>query len=369
MELQVIRYDQVPLGKPLPCNLYDRDGNVVLKAGDVVNSNRQLEELRDNGLFVPKRAGATTEAAKETPCNLLETLPPQLERVFGRMSVDQDFPQRIQALSKSVQKACEVDREACIGWIFLGCDVRYVIGHPLHTALLCELVAGQLGWSEEERLPLLNAALTMNVAQLLVQEKLQRSATKLDPAQRAQVNEHPGQGLEMLQKLGINDAVWLNAVAQHHERMDGSGYPGALAGEAISREARLLAVVDVYTALISEHGHRRAFAPNAALKEIYMLRGKQLDAQMTEMLIKVIGVFPPGCYVKLANGEIAVVTRAGQTATAPVVYSFVNPRGQAITTYPKRDCTQAQFAIKEVLIKSKVDVVLNNKAALWGYKS
>lgn len=371
MELQVIRHDQVPLGKPLPCNVYDRDGNLILKAGEVVNSARQLDELRDNGLFIPKRDQATPPppVAKESPFALLDPMPAQVERLYGRMSVDPDFPGRVSAVAKNIQKACELDREACVSWIFLASDMRYVIGHPIHTAILCELVASQLEWPAEERLVLLNAALTMNLAQLLVQNKLHSQAQKLDPAQRAQVNEHCSLAVEMLQKYQVNDALWLNAVLQHHERLDGSGYPGALSGEAISREARLIAVADVYAALVAEHAHRRAFAANAALKEIYLLRGKQLDSQMTEMLIKVVGVFPPGCYVRLANGEIAVVTRNGPAPTAPIVYSFVNPRGQAINVYSKRECVHPQFAIKEVLTKAKVDVTLNNRIALWGYKA
>ncbi len=371
MELQVIRHDQVPIGKPLPCNVYDRDGKLVLKAGEVVNSNRQLEELKDNGFFIPKRdkAAPPPPPPKESPFALLDPMPAQVERLYGRMSVEPDFPGRVSAVAKNIQKACEIDREACVAWLFLASDMRYVIGHPILTAILCELVARQLGWPEEERLVLLNAALTMNIAQLVVQDKLHRQAQKLDPPQRAQINEHCGQALEMLQTYEVTDALWLSAVVQHHERLDGSGYPGALKGESIAREARLIAVADVYAALISEQAHRRAFAANAALKEIYMLRGKQLDSQMTEMLIKVVGVFPPGSYVRLANGEIAVVTRNGPTPTAPIVYSFVNPRGQSINVYAKRECVNPQFAIKEVLTKSKVDATLNNRAALWGYKT
>ena len=370
MELQVIRHEQVPLGKPLPCNVYDRDGNLVLKAGAVVNSNRQLDELRDNGLFISKqdKVEAPPPPPKESPFNLLDPMPAQVERLYGYMSVEPDFSGRVNAVAKNIQKACEIDYEACLGWIFLAGDMRYVIGHPIHTAILCELVAKHLAWTEDERLALLNAALTMNIAQLLIQDKLYHHPQKLDLKQRAQVNEHCALGIEMLTKYAVTDPVWRNAVLQHHERLDGRGYPQELAGEAITREARLLAVADVYAALVTEHTHRRAFTANAALKEIYLQRGKQLDSQMTDTLIKVVGIFPPGCYVRLANGEVAVVARQGPTPTAPIVYSFVNPRGQSINVYSKRECTQEMFAIKEVLIKSKVDVTLNKKAALWGYK-
>ena len=371
MELQVIRHDQVPLGKPLPCNVYDREGTLLLKAGEVVNSNRQLDEMRDNGLFIAKqdKTEAPAPPPKESPFALLDPLPAQVERLYGHMSVEAGFPGRVAALTAIIQKACEIDREACVAWMFLASDMRYVTGHPIHTAILCELVAQQLAWPVEQRQALLNAALTMNVGQLLLQDKLMRQAEKLDPSQRMKVNEHCAMSVDMLKKYEVTDSVWLNAVLHHHERLDGSGYPKGLSGEAVSREGRLLAVADVYAALVVEHGHRRAYAANAALKEIYLLRGKQLDSQATEMLIKVVGVFPPGSFVRLANGEIAVVTRHGPAPTAPTVYSFVNPRGESINVYAKRECAQPQFAIKEVLIKSKINVAFNNRAGLWGYKS
>ena len=121
--------------------------------------------------------------------------------------------------------------------------------------------------------------------------------------------------------------------------------------------------------LVTSQAHRPALAANAAFKIIYAQRGKQLDSQMTDTLIKVMGIFPPGSYVKLANGEIAVVAHHGPTPTAPIVYSFINPRGQAVNVYAKRECAHAEFAIKEVVIKSKVVVTLNQKSKIWGYKS
>jgi HD-GYP domain-containing protein (c-di-GMP phosphodiesterase class II) len=73
-----------------------------------------------------------------------------------------------------------------------------------------------------------------------------------------------------LQQLGVTNPAWLTAVSQHHERFDGSGYPAGLSAETITREARLIAVADVYAAMVIEHAHRRAYAANVALKEIYL---------------------------------------------------------------------------------------------------
>jgi hypothetical protein len=160
----------------------------------------------------------------------------------------------------------------------------------------------------------------------------------------------------------------METVMQHHERLDGSGYPRALSGEAVSSGARLLAIADVYCALVTEHAHRRALLPNAALKELYLLRGKALDGAMVEQFIKVAGVYPPGTLVKLANGELAVVARHGEAATTPIVHSVVSARGAALNVYPKRECSDPQCAIKEVLSHAKANVTINHKPGLWGYK-
>lgn len=189
--------------------------------------------------------------AKKTPFVILGALPGVVERLFGYMSVEPNFAGRVLAVSNVIQDACGIDRDASVAWVFIGPDARYVIAHPIHTAILCELVARQLGWSEHERLSLLSAALTMNIGKFVLQHKLSVLAAPLTSAQRSEMQAHCANGVAVLQKLEVDDSVWLTAVAQHHERLDGSGYPQALSAEVIQREAHLNAVADVYVALVT----------------------------------------------------------------------------------------------------------------------
>jgi len=370
MELQVIRFEDVPLGEPLPWHVYDRDEVLLLRKGEIVHSHHQLDDLRVDGLFIPKNTedAPPPEPPKQSPFALLNHLPGAVERLFGRMSVEPNFKGRTHAVAKTVQEACAIDHDAALGWIFIGPECRYVIGHPIRAAIVCELVGLQLGWPAEERETLLCAALTMNIGQLVLQHKLLGQKEPLTPKQRDDINRHCQDGHELLQKLEVTDAVWLETVMQHHERLDGSGYPRALAGDAVSAPARLLAIADTYCALVTEHAHRRALLPNAALKELYLQRGKALDGAMVEQFIKVAGVYPPGTLVKLANGETAVVTRQGAAPTSPVAHSVVSSRGAALNVYPKRDCSEAPHAIKEVLSHARANVTINHKPGLWGYK-
>lgn len=370
MELQVIRFEDIPLGEPLPWHVYDRDEVLLLRKGKIVHSHHQLDDLRVDGLFIPRNANEEPppEPPKQSPFALLNHLPSAVERLFGRMSVEPNFKGRTQAVARIVQEACAIDRDASLGWIFIGPECRYVIGHPIRAAIVCELVGAQMGWSEEERQTLLCAALTMNIGQLVLQHKLLGQKEPLTPKQREDLNRHSRDSHDLLQKLDVTDPGWLDTVLQHHERLDGSGYPAALSGDAVSIHARLLAIADIYCALVTEHAHRRALLPNAALKELYLQRGKALDGTMVEQFIKVAGVYPPGTLVKLANGEIAVVTRHGAAPTAPVAHSLVSPRGAALNVYPKRECSEPQHAVKEVLSHARASVTISHKPGLWGYK-
>jgi HD-GYP domain-containing protein (c-di-GMP phosphodiesterase class II) len=371
VELQVIRFEDIPFGQPLPWHVYDRDEVLLLRKGEVVHSHHQLDDLRVDGLFIPKNPqdeAPPPEPPKQSPFAVLSHLPSAVERLFGRMSVEPNFKGRTHAIAKSVQEACAIDRDASLGWLFLGPECRYVIGHPIRAAIVCELVGLQLNWPETEREGVLCAALTMNIGQLVLQHKLLGQKEALAPKQREDVRRHCQDGNELLERLEVTDLRWLEAVTQHHERLDGSGYPRALSGDAIAPGARLLAIADIYCALVTEHAHRRALLPNAALKELYLMRAKGLDGAMVEQFIKVAGVYPPGTLVKLANGELAVVSRHGATATTPIVHSVVSPRGGALNVYPKRESSDPQFAIKEVLSHAKANVTINHKPGLWGYK-
>lgn len=370
LELQGIHWEDVPLGTPLPCHMYDRDGTLLLRAGEVINSRRQLDDLRVEGLFIQKRGteDAPPEPPKRSPFAQLEPVPASVERLYGWMTVEPNFAGRTRAVSKVIQAACLTDRDATLGWLFLGTEARYVVAHPIHTAILCEFVATQMGWSEEERLDLIDAALTMNIGHLVAQHKLHGHATALTPGQREEIHKHSRDGYDLLLELKVAETKWCEAVLQHHERLDGSGYPAGLKGDAISPFARLIAVADVYCALISEHAHRHALPPNAALKQLYLMRGTLLDGAMVEQLIKLSGAYPPGCLVRLANGELAVVTHPGPTPAAPIVHSVISARNTALNVYPKRETQTAEFAIKEVLSLARTKVTINQKARLWGYK-
>ena len=371
MDLQHIHENEIVVGQPIPWNVYDREGILLLREGHILETDHQLQELKERGLFL-KRDPTDSHVAppvreKPSPFVLLDGMYEQVEKLFGRMTVDSNFSEKVFALCKIVQTACDIDTNAALASIFIGREGRYSIVHPIHAAVLCELVARHMKWPVEERALLLAGAITMNIGMLSLQDKMYHQEEPASEAQRMELSKHPQLGLEILKNAGVTDEIWLNSVQQHHELFDGSGYPARLSGDAISRNAKMITLADVYGSLVQGRDYRPPMLQNNAMRELFLQRGKRADPLLADQFIKTVGLYPPGTFVRLVNGEVAIVTRHGKSVAAPIAHSVVGPRGAPLSVYIKRDCGNERFAIREPISKAQADIKIR-RYQLWGYQ-
>lgn len=164
---------------------------------------------------------------------------------------------------------------------------------------------------------------------------------------------------------GVGDPLWLEAVLHHHERLDGSGYPHGLRGDDIPHLARLLGIVDIYTAMLRPRTYRDAVPARMALRNIFLERGKQVDEALATLLIKELGVYPPGTLVRLANDEIGVVLHRGGDAAHPQVSRLMTAEGYRASVAVVRDTHAAEFQIVDSVPHGRYPGLLPNIAALW----
>ena len=128
--------------------------------------------------------------------------------------------------------------------------------------------------------------------------------------------------LKLLEPIDGIDEVSRTLIKQHHERLDGSGYPDGLRGEQISQYGRMIAIVDTYDSLTTTRPYREAFKPADALKK---MRDEELglDKELVNKFIGCIGAHPIGSLVKLASGRLAMVMRLNHLhPLSPVVMIF-----------------------------------------------
>lgn len=354
----------VQIGRPLPFDAFDDHGKLLLRKGFVIGSESQLERLLERGLFRlagPEEAPAGTgPAAAGRPArdtghkvSVLE-LVLEVQRGLETLALmdapgQTGFTARVHALAAQLQRGFYLDPDAAIASIQMCHAGRYGARRMVHSAILGELLLSQTGEGEAERLTVMCAALTMNLSMMDLQDTLYLQRTPPTGEQQAIVRQHPTAGVALLRSLGVGDAVWLDIVGQHHEMIDGSGYPAGLAGAAILRSAQLLAMVDRYGAMATGRGYRAAALPNVVLKSIFMDKGKGVDAGLAGQLVKAVGIYPPGSLVALANGDVAVVVKRTQNASQPVVRCVKTYRGQILEQPRKRATSEPAYAITRLI--------------------
>jgi len=367
-----IQLEEITVGKELPWAVYDSKNTLLLKKGYIISSQRQLDLLLSKGLYRAKGEGADAEPAKPlskiNPFDAMSQFISRLQQAnkhFLTGNQEANPVASIQRLAGDLQKVCDDDPDAMLGIVHLWDVKEYACFHNIAVAILCELVSDRLGISTEGRLTLLCAALTANLGMHELHDDLHQHKGPLRAEQKLSIQNHPEESVALLQKVGVNDQKWLTAVLQHHERMDGKGYPQQLSFEKICNEAKLIGLADMYSAKVSHRGDRGAIPSKEVLKELFAKKDRQYDEQLALVFIKEMTIFPPGSFVRLANGDIALVIKRKPDSMWPWVASLVTPRGGPYATPMRRDSAQEQFQIKEMV--KQVEKLPLNLQALWGY--
>jgi len=163
----------------------------------------------------------------------------------------------------------------------------YTAGHLSRVALFAERIARQLGAPGETVSAVRIAGALHDVGKNGLSNALLSQESALTPDQRRLIDEHVAIAIRALRELPLPPQV-LTAIAQHHERLDGSGYPLGLAGAEISTGARILAVADTVEAMLHARPYRPAFAPDAVIHELMTARARTLDAAAVDAALTLL---------------------------------------------------------------------------------
>ncbi len=350
---------QIKPGSPLAWGIRDSNGKLLLARGHRVTDAAMLEALLARGMFVDAeemRAGGASARGVQAP----------KEGFFGRWRLSSARlnslltappPELRGALDDVVNVLVALaDRhpDKVLFQILRHDQTRlqsYGVSHSLHCAAVCCLTGKRMGWDESQRRALVSAAMSMNLSMIELQGRLAVQAAAPSAEQRAAIHAHPHKSAEMLSAGGVTDTLWLQAVEQHHELVDGTGYPTGRTD--VAEFAQALHYVDVFTAKLSARASRGALPANVAAREIFTNSGGHA---LAAALIKEFGIYPPGCFVRLASGEIAIVIQRGATVNTPVVACLTKSNGQPMMRPLRRETTTKESAVVAIVPDSDVMV-------------
>ncbi|MEJ2092559.1 MAG: HD domain-containing protein [Syntrophobacterales bacterium] len=157
----------------------------------------------------------------------------------------------------------------------------YTAGHQRRVALLAVTIAQEMGLDQDRRESLRVACTLHDIGKIVVPAEILSKPGRINPLEQELVKSHSRVGYEILKEIDFPGEI-ADFVLQHHERLDGSGYPAGLQGEEISLEARIIAVADVVEAMIFHRPYRPSLGVESALEEISQERGKGLDAKVVD---------------------------------------------------------------------------------------
>lgn len=180
--------------------------------------------------------------------------------------------------------------------------------HALNVSVLCLMVGKEFDLSEEELRTLSLGAVFHDIGELNVSGKILLKRPNLTPGERDSYRQHPRFGKDMVRKFSGFPKASLDVIYQHHERLDGSGYPMGLKGEdAISLFSRIVMVVDRYDDLCNDQDIERRLTPAEALSHLFVKQKTMFWPQAVVALVRVLGVYPPGSLVLLSDESIGMV--------------------------------------------------------------
>ena len=350
--MQLIPFDEVRLqvvaGEVIPWDVRTVSGELLLARGQLVRDIHMADALQSRGAFVditpPGQPGI--EDVYDDQDDSLPNRWISLEaRLGGLLRAPEDplfLPRLRHTMASVVSTAQEHSNE--LVYLILRHDhsrlQNYGVAHALHCASLCALLAHRMGWSGSRCVSLVGAALTMNISIIDLQGRLAGGSEPPSAAEREQIDEHPLASARTLRAAGLVDAEWLQSVEQHHEVNGGTGYPRKVDGP--SDMSQLLRLVDIFTAKHSPRTGRGPLPAHQAARELFL---QSRNDPFANILIKELGIYPPGCFVLLASGETAVVTHVGETARTPQVAVVINKAGEALMQPLRRNTALPLHAI------------------------
>lgn len=203
-------------------------------------------------------------------------------------------------------------------------DIRtfddYTFAHSVNVAILSIMTGITLGYHDLKLKELGLGALLHDIGKTKIGIDILNKPDDLNKEEYDEIKKHPAYGFEILRQYQDIPLLSAHVAYQHHERWDGKGYPRNLVGEDIHEYARIVAVADVYDALLADRPYRPAYTVNQALTVLKRMANTYLDKNIVTALISNIAIYPIGSIVELNTGDIALVVDVNKDyPTRPVL--------------------------------------------------
>ncbi len=280
---------------------------VYIREGEDVEA-----EIPQEDLTVSEKAQKVIEkltVADRTRVTLTESVKKRVQEGISYLYSNteaEDFADASKSIASELLKAIDDNDALAVDISMLKVSDEYTFKHSVDVATMAMVVAKKMGYSEEEVYDIGVAGLLHDLGKSKVPPEILNKPGKLTEEEFEIMKKHSIHSYSILKdNKGIKDSVKL-AVLQHHEKINGQGYPMGLVSSQICKFAKILTVVDIYDALVTERPYKEAFTQRDAV-EMLMAMTYELDMDALKGFLGSVILYPVNCIVQLSNGESARV--------------------------------------------------------------
>jgi HD-GYP domain-containing protein (c-di-GMP phosphodiesterase class II) len=236
------------------------------------------------------------------------------ERVLGQIVADlqsgSHLPtERVTEVTEDLVESVVANPDALMWVARLRGEDERTYTHGLRVAVYLLTLGRHLGYPRTELRHLGMIGLLLDVGKINVRRELLERRGGLTDAEFEEVKRHVEHGLTILSRSTDMPREVLEGVGEHHERMNGSGYPRGLQGDAIGIYGRMAGISDCFAAMIAPRPYAEAAAPSDVVPRFFEWSGELFHDAMVERFVQAIGAFPVGTLVELSSGEVGIVVR------------------------------------------------------------
>jgi putative nucleotidyltransferase with HDIG domain len=288
-------------------------------------------------------------------------------RVAARIMEDVRLGQQVEldparALIRQTVDSIVRNQDALIGLNRIRSVDHYTFEHSINVSVLMIAFARALGFEPEVLQQIGLGALLHDVGKSQVPDRILNKPGRLTDAEFAVIRRHVVDGHAILARIPGMPSAALDVVVEHHERMDGTGYPERKSGQGITRFGQMAAIVDVYDALTTERVYHGAIPPYEALRKLLEWSPHHFDRTLVQQFIRCVGIYPIGTLVRLESQRLAVVVETGRAELLKPVVRVVYDIGA------RRRLTPQDLDLAAPRVYGKDRILNAEDPAKWGLR-
>ncbi|UJF34700.1 HD-GYP domain-containing protein [Paenibacillus hexagrammi] len=348
-------------GMRLAKNIYNEEGMVLL-ATDVELTSRLIERLFSYGIDYVYIADPRTEdivlpdyIQQETRTRAIKeirnTFRTMMEDTNKRSAVSYyDLGRKFRDLMTMIIDDVSGHQDAMVMLNTMNVTDNYLFQHSLNVSIYATMLGISYGYDRENLVALGLGALLHDIGKTKISVDILKKPSQLTHDEFTEMKHHTTYGFQILKQEPNIPLVTAHCAFQHHERLDGSGYPRGLKGNEIHEFARWIGLVDSYDAMTTTRVYRSPLLPHQAMEQLFAGSGTMYDQSKIALFRDKIAIYPLGIPVKLSTGESGIVSKLNITIPhRPIVRIMQDASGKDLKEPDEIDLsTRLNVLISEV---------------------